>query len=147
VRAFGQHVPGRVGELRKIEPDETGRVLGVGAQVPVEQRLDQGTQEAGIGRADEVDGAAHQSNTHDLPVEERIRQLARLEVHEPSPQPRVGRKRCLSLHTDEVLDHLHRGPVDPGQQVLPGKRCPVDGPQAQTLHKGPFLRCTFVHRH
>jgi hypothetical protein len=89
---------------------EAGQLLGVrGLQVSVEQRLHHRPQGEAVGGGDQVDGAAHQRDAYDAPVEDQPGEVVRLEALNPRPQPEVRRERRLCLHPHQVGDRLRRG--------------------------------------
>jgi hypothetical protein len=95
---------------------QTRAVLRVGVEVPVEQRLRQGTEGEGVRRGQREDRPTHRDDPHHRAILDEVRQRLGTEPRQPSPQREVRRYGRLRLQTAEVLDHVERGQVRTAQQ-------------------------------
>jgi hypothetical protein len=133
VRPVTQQLPRHGQHRAEIDALEVRRELGVAAQLGVEHRLRERAQQQGVIGRDEVDGAPHDDDPHQLATDEGLRDVVGFEALEPRPQRDVRVTGHLGLQPDEVVDGVvHRHRHSPEEQ-LAGERRPAEGARRQHL--------------
>jgi hypothetical protein len=105
-------------------------VSAVGVEAALDYRPHQGAEREAVAGAHQVDGVAHERDSHRAPLQDKAGELVGVESLKPRPQADVGRVGRLGLHADEVLDHLQGGQRLAAQQQLPFEQRAVERSRA-----------------
>jgi hypothetical protein len=105
-------------------------VGAVGVEAAVDHLLHQGAEREAVAGGNEVDGVAHQRDSHRAPLQDKAGEPVGVGTLEPRPQADVWRFRGLGLHPDEVLDGLFGGQRPAAQQPLPFEQRAVERSRA-----------------
>jgi hypothetical protein len=119
-------------EVQPFHPLAVGIVL---EQVTIQRRLHEWAQGHRIGRADEVDGRAHQRDPDGGPPGEQLGYVRRPAPGDAAPQAHVPGVRGLRLQPDEMLGRLQRAELGAPQQHLPFEGGPTECAPAQRPHR------------
>ena len=124
-RFLGHRPPTGCHHRVEIDADQLRRVLGVADHLALQHRLEDGSHLETIAGRDQVDGAAHHHDAHQLSILQESTDLVGVEAGEAGPQGQVRAERQLRLHADEVLHGLEDTEARALEQMLAGQGRPV----------------------